>query len=214
MAFTLEAFSTLRPYLYHLTSRENVARILATRKLESARRLIELAGQPAILRARRRDHVRLHLPARPAEEVLIRDQAPLHAGNMTLEGGWTFDRFLESLNSRVFFWPGNAATPISYGKRHFQRYEHERPVILQIPTADFLVANAGSVLEFCRYNSGSPRCSYGKGSPRGPQTFVPADAALFRGSEVVEVTAVDQAQLPATSAFATGHLGGWKPLWP
>src|SRR6185295_17449394 len=96
-------------------------------------------------------------------------------------------RLLKAINERVFFWPGTEFRPISYGIRHFERYRSERPVILRCKS-DLLFNTPGQEPEFCKYNSGSPRCSNGIGSPRGPDTFVPASRAMFSAAKAVEVT--------------------------
>ena|SRR5712691_7943752 len=98
--------------------------------------------------------------------IVVRDQAPLHEGNLSLPRGYTFEDFIESLNGRIFFWPGSAAGPIPHGIRHFERYEQECPVILRVEFQSLLHANPGAEPLYCRYNSGSPRCSNGKKSPR------------------------------------------------
>ena len=124
---------------------------------------MQQAGDGHYLRRKRTDHVTVRIGA---TSVKIRDQQPLHAGNISLEGDWSFEDVIESLNDRVFFWPGRNGGPISYGERHFERYADEQPAILRISTADIFVANAGTDPLFCRFNSGSPRCAKGFGSPR------------------------------------------------
>src|SRR4051794_16687749 len=119
MSFHLDKFSKLRPFLYHLTSVSNLGRMLRTRRIESAATLMRLARRDDLIAVRRRDHV---LVAIDGEEITIRDQAPLHQGNMALGGGWTFGDFVSLLNGRVFFWPGRAVGPIPHGFRHYERY--------------------------------------------------------------------------------------------
>jgi hypothetical protein len=147
------------------------------------------------------------------ETVLLRDQAPLHAGNMQLDSGWSFARFVRHLNDRVFFWPGGEGGPISYGLRHFGRYESEVPVILRVPFASLVAANPQLELLFCRYNSGSPRWSRGVAAPRGATTFVPAANAVFGPANVVEVTALNGVHLPNDSAQGQHPQGPWTPLF-
>jgi len=56
-----------------------------------------------VLDTRRREHVWITLDGEP---VMLRGQAPLHLGNMRLDDGWGFERFVRHLNDHVFFWPG------------------------------------------------------------------------------------------------------------
>jgi hypothetical protein len=192
MPLTLPHFAALRPVLYHLTARSNADRILREREIVCASTLMSRADDRTALRSRRPDAIPL-LRAGETTAVL-RDQKPLHRGNIALQGGWTFEDFVESLNARVFFWPGDEKGPIKHGLRHFSRYAHEDAVVLRIPTMALFEANPAP--KFCRYNSGSPRCSGGRHSPRGPGTFVAADAVDFRRGEVVEVTFESRVVLP------------------
>lgn len=193
MPFSLHRFASLRPALFHLTARANLEKIRGAKGLESAAVLMDRASDRTALRERRAES--LELAKRGRLVAVLRDQRPLYAGNVDLQGEWEFGDLVEALNSRVFFWPGNDAVPIAYGLRHFQRYRSEDAVVLRIATAALFDCNAEPA--FCRYNSGSPRCSGGKGSPRGPQTFVSADVASFSAGQVVEVTFNGHVKIPA-----------------
>lgn len=117
------------------------------------------SGRGDLLRVKRRDHELITI----GDDVIrVRDQAPLHEGNAAFPVGYTFGDFIENLNSRVFFWPGNCDGPISYGIRHFERYRDERPVIIRASVESVMKANPDAEPQFCAYNSGSPRCSKGK----------------------------------------------------
>jgi hypothetical protein len=146
-------------------------------------------------------------------EIVLRDQKPLHKGNTGLPNGYKFDDFIESLNRRVFFWPGDKSGPIDYGLRHFERYKDERPVVLRIDFASLIDANPSIEPRFCRYNSGAPRCSYGKKSPRGPRTFLAA--AHFEGAPagVVELTFEGEISLPPNTKFGKHPAGPWSSLF-
>jgi hypothetical protein len=144
------------------------------------------------------------------ERIELRDQAPLHAGNMALDDGWTFDDFVAHLNERGFFWPGGDAGPISYGARHYERYAVEKPAILRIATAALLAENPERPPHFCRYNSGSPRCSNGRKSPRTARTFVRGEEADFGLGSVVEVTFVGEVRLPARVELGAQPRGPWR----
>jgi hypothetical protein len=211
MAFTLDAVARLRPFLYHLTDWQNVPRIRRMRMLESATALATAAGRADVIAARRRGHVQLALEE---EAVLLRDQAPLHVGNMRLDDGWTFEGFVRHLNDRVFFWPGTAAGPIDYGVRHYERYAAEHPALLRVPFRALLAANPTAEPQFCRYNSGSPRWSRGVAAPRGSATFVTAAVAQFSAAQVVEVTVPGSIVLPVDTMIGGQPTGPWEPLFP
>jgi hypothetical protein len=210
MAFTLDGFVRSRPFLYHLTHAENLARIRRTRVLESAERLLQAAGRDDLITTRRRRHERVEVRG---DVVHVRDQAPLHAGNMSLEPGWTFADFVRQLNARVFFWPGSDLGPIAYGRRHYAKYAAERPAIIRVPTGSLLSVNPDVALLFCKFNSGSPRWTRGRASPRNSGTFVSASTAPFSASAVVEATAVDAVRLPDETGLGENPDGPWIPLF-
>lgn len=210
MAFRVAQFAKIRPYLYHLTDRRNVRGIRITRTLQSAAELMKQAGDGLFLRRKRATSVVVRIGR---SQVTIRDQRPLHRGNITFESDWSFEDVIESLNERVFFWPGNHNGPISYGERHFERYVDEHPVIVRIPTEDLFASNSTAEPTFCRYNSGSPRCSQGVGSPRGPRTFLSCASADFTAGKVVEVTFVQNVELPRSTELSDSAFGPWRPLW-
>ena len=202
-------YQATRPYLYHLTDRANLAHILETNQLCPAASLMEAAGRHDLLQQRRRHHERL---AVGETVILVRDQAPLHKGNISFEDGYTFDSFVEFLNRRVFFWPGTVSGPISYGIRHFERYRQERPIVLRLLMHSLLASNPASQPLYCKYNSGSPRCSYGTKSSRGAKTFLPASDFAGTPSTVVEVTFQEPIALPSDAEYAGRPSGPWRPL--
>lgn len=206
MAFTLDQFSRTRPYLYHLTSERNANKIINERVLQCAAECLRLSGQSRWLRVKRNESVTVGVNG---DHVDLRDQLPLYPGKILFEGGWTFAELVRQLNRRVFFWPGKLLGPISYGIRHFERYEDEGPVILRVETAALFASNSRIVPEFCKYNSGSPRTTQGIGSPRGPSTFVGSHVAAFSPSKVVEVTYTQQITLPAVIESSTHPNGPW-----
>jgi hypothetical protein len=209
MPFTLDSFARSRPYLYHLTDERNLARIRRTGILESAERIFIAGGREDLLGTRRRVHERVQVYG---ETVHVRDQAPLHGGNIALGPHFEFSDFVRLLNARIFFWPGTERGPIAYGMRHFERYAHEGPVILRTPTASLIGANPQTDFLFCKFNSGSPRCNQGRPSPRTPSTFVSAAEAPFTISEVVEATVIGTVHLPPDSEFGNHTGGPWLQL--
>lgn len=211
MAFSLTSFAAVRPYLYHLTSASHLSTLRQHRRIFSAATLMKQAKDTTFIRQKRSQHVQINWNG---IDILVRDQAPLYAGRMTLDKGWTFEDFLEHLNRRVFFWPGTQKGPNSYGERHFQRYESEAPIILRVQAQGLFDEQGKREPLFCRYNSGAPRCipPKGLGSPRGTDTFVRAADADFRPREVVEVTLEDYAVLPSTTEWVALGSDKWKKL--
>lgn len=206
MGIDIEQIIRLRPYLFHLTDSRNVDRILRTGVLEPASQILTIAGREDLLEKKRGAHVKVSVGR---DNIFLRDQAPLHAGNMKLPAGWKFETFVRRLNDRVFFWPGSASGPIDYGVRHFNRYAHEKPSILRISLASLAEANEGLQLEVCRYNSGSPRWSRGIPSPRGPSTFVRPASASFPATQIVEVTVAGPVKLPFEVEIGLSPRGQW-----
>jgi hypothetical protein len=205
--FTAARFAKIRPYLFHLTDRDNLDAICSARVLRSAASLMRQAGDESFLRRKRRESLPIVIGG---ATIRIRDQQPLHSGNIRFDSEWTLERVIESLNERVFFWPGTGHGPISYGVRHFERYAHERPVILRVQTPSLFAENPDATPLYSCVNSGSPRCSKGLGSARGPRTFVACADAGFTPSKVVEVTFANEIALPAIIEIADSILGPWR----
>ena len=205
----LGRFVALRPYLFHLTASANVARIRRTGSIESAARLFAASARTDLLRVRRTQSQVVRIDG---DDVHIRDQSPLHPGNMVLGSGLSFEDFVQSLNERVFFWPGTAAGPIAYGVRHFERYRSEHPALVRVLTASLLAANPDVVPLFCRFNSGSPRCTNGNPSPRGGDTFRPAADSDFAAGRVVEITYPERVHLPPDAEVGAEPTGPWASL--
>ncbi|GMU80393.1 MAG: hypothetical protein AMXMBFR47_02640 [Planctomycetota bacterium] len=200
-------FIRTRPYLFHLTSRQNLGRIRELRTLHSAASLLERAGRMELNTIRRVDHFAIEVDG---EAVSLRDQKPLHRGPMRLEGGWTYEDFVAHVNSLVFFWPGSEEQPIDYGARHFERYRHEGPVIIRIPSGELIGNGAESLYSRC--NSGAPRCSRRKHAPRGPDTFVPAARFDGKPGNVVEVAFSGQVAIPDAATVRGVEGGRWQAL--
>lgn len=178
-------------------------------RLYPAATLMEMSGRLELMDRRRIQHEPILINGMP---ISIRDQRPLHRGNMSLPDGYAFEAFVASLNRRVFFWPGTALGPRDHGVRHFGRYRSERPLIIRVRSSELLATNPRAVPLFCKYNSGSPRCSYGTKSPRGPNTFMSADDFQASPGQVVEVTFEASIVLPADSEYGPAPTGPWRPL--
>ena len=211
MPFTLDRYSEVRPFLYHLTARENVDHIRLLRQIQSAAAL--LGGVPANrdhLRTRRNERMPLSIDE---EAVFLRDQAPLFERNIEFLDGWGLEDFVESLNSRVFFWSGWSHAPIKAGNNHFNHYRSERPAILRARFESVLSRNPERTPLFCKYNSGAPRQVQGRRSPRGPDSFLPADCCPYNPGEVVEVTFLEYVTLPEDTEMSDHVDSPWCPLF-
>lgn len=207
MPFTLDQFARRFPRLYHLTAAMNVDAINRDGCLYPAAETFRQARSANLLCERRPESIVVPLPLGGGQRH-IRDQLPLYEGNTALLGGWTFADFVQDLNERVFFWPGTEDGPSGYGRRHFARYAPREDVrVLRLDTAALLSANPGLLPQFCRYNSGSPRCNpkskeAGKRSPRGPGTFLLGERFDGAVGSVVEVTFRGTVRLD-------GLIAGW-----
>ena len=210
MPFALNALVSRWPYAYHLTSSKNVPSICVAGRLESAATLLVRGGRHDLLRQKRAKHTRVQVSS---SDIWLRDQAPLHEANVAFEDGWSFGDLIKALNQLVFFWPGSAHGPNDYGRRHFERYQHEGPAIVRVPTSDLLWSNPDVTPLLCGFNSGSLRFSGGVASPRGQQTFLPADQFPRTPSKVVELTFPVAILLPTTTERGLSLDGPWSPLF-
>lgn len=209
VGFRLADYTRVRPFAFHLTARSNLAILQQTRRLETAAALMKRASRLDLLDVRRTGPVTIEVDGR---SVLLRDQSPLHEGNILFEGGWTLATLIEELNSRVFFWPGTDKGPIDYGQRHFERYEGEPLIVLRVPTEDLVASNAALEPQFCPFNSGAPRTNNGKGSPRGPKLFLGADRFERAPSEVIELTFRGSVTLPDSCEWAESYGAAWRTI--
>jgi len=193
--------------LYHLTARENIERVHDLARLESTAFLMEAADQRSNVRARRMGKLPLSIGP---HRVVIRDQAPLRAGNIEFEAGWGPEDLVDDLNRRVFFWSGWEHGPIEHGLNHFERYRSENPVLLRVRFESLRSHNQEHTPLFCKFNSDSPRCYHGRRSPRGPATFLPAQACPYGAGSVVEVTFLYWVTLPPDTEVSNNLGGGWR----
>ncbi len=209
----IEKFKTLRPYLYHLTDKANVQSILNGGKLLSTAALtkvFDVENPDEFLRSRRIGHKKI---AKGDKFVMIRDQDPLSINILkkNLEGGFSVEDFIYSLNSRIFLWPTEKDLQIHYG-----RYENQKeyPMILRFKTEDVFSINK-SEPQFCRLNSGAPRCScyYAEGAPpRGKNTFKIAAEYNYLPSSVREVTFIDSCKLPEEICISSHPSKAYKSI--
>jgi hypothetical protein len=182
----LQSFVQKRPYLYHLTFRENLPHILQGKTIYSTNELLllsKVANPENISRVKRNGHTALMVDG---QNRLIRDQKPISEKALAkcLTGGWSCADYYEFLNERVFTWP-----TLERLERHYGTYKEEKPVIVRLCTAVIIERNPH--VKFCRLNSGATRAnSYLGGIPpfRGADTFQCADDYDFPVGSVAEVT--------------------------
>lgn len=194
MALTRDALIQHFPVLWHLTSRANWARIIATRRLESAAALMRAAGDEQWLERRRPAAVPLALPE---GTVWLRDQEPLHEGAARFEGGWDFPRLVREINRRVYFWPGDHRGPARKARGNFDAFR-ARPeaIALRLPTAGVCAAVGPTALQLTRHNVGALRSNPRSGPAlRGPSTFVSPGAFAGPPSDLQEVVVLDALDL-------------------
>jgi uncharacterized protein DUF7002 len=145
------------------------------------------------------------------DSIVLKDQQPLVAANVTLVSGWGFEDFVEYLNDHVYFWPGDAISMVGPGGRLLAHYVPQSPLVLRVPFAALVAANSDLPPLFSPYNSGAPRMQRGKGVKRGPDLFRSADRFRRRPHEVVEVAFRGSVALPADTAVAV-EQERWVPL--
>lgn len=206
MSFQLTDFCRIRPYLYHLTSKRNLQGILDSGAIKCASHLFTLANKEELISVKRTRIIPIEVNGRVVD---IRDQKPLYEGKASINDGWNFSDLIRALNERVFFWPGWGDKPIDYGVRHFELYKGSGTIVIRVRTSDLFAANTASPY-FCKYNSGSPRTTRGKGSPRGKSTFVECENAPFVASQVVEVTFLGESRLPSGVQYSESLNGPWS----
>lgn len=207
----IDALIQKRPFLYHLTSRDNLQNIRNAKMLLSTNTIVNMSelsddDKNTFKRTKRKGHKVLSVNG---QDYSIRDQDPI---NMNLLprclNNISADEYIMLLNNRVFFWP-----TINRLKRHFDRYVHEEPVILKIRTEDILGLNNDVLLS--RLNSGATRChpSYGGSPPpRGSETFIPVNNWNLGVSSVAEVTVIDECQLPDHYFVGEHYHGPWVSI--
>jgi hypothetical protein len=201
VGFQLDDFARCRPWLYHVTPATNVPSIREVRQLHCAGHWL---GRDPRWRERRSKDTRIGA-------VTLVDQARLFERNVALAPGFEFGDLVALLNAHVFFWPGDARGPIRYGQSYVERYRDAARAIIRVST-NTLLEHASSSPAFCRFNSGAGRCSGGRRSPRGPDTFIPAAEFDRAPSKVVEVVFRGVVRLPDETRWRTLDGAEWMSL--
>jgi hypothetical protein len=208
MAFTLAEFALKRPYLFHNTCDSNLDLIIHERCIYSTTSLVKKAPQTETFTRRKRPE-QIQFGHRL---TWLQTQRPLHEGHILFQSGWDLTALVRSLNEKVFFWPGKADGPIDYGKRHKKGNNWpSKAIVLRLPLQSLI--DLGFLPKFCKYNSGSPRTTNGRKSPRGPNTFLPADVFEHAPANVVEVVFDSHVALPDTTEVWDEPNQRWKPIF-
>jgi len=202
----LRAYTALRPFLYHTTAaKHNVPNIKIERALHSTqvllqRHTLQKRSEPTEI-------------SRNGRITTIGDQGPLNWKNVEFTGGWCFQDMLQALNERVFFWAGTHRGPVRYGVNFMKAKAHGgEETTLRVSFDAFCARNANLAPYFCKFNSGAPRWSGGRKSPRGPDTFLTAEKWSVRPSKVAEVSFIGSVWLPDDTQILRGG-NRWQSLW-
>lgn len=198
------------PVLYHVTPQSNLPRLRAVQRLDSPAVLLKGTTYEHMLSSRRMADVVTHLNE---FEVIVRNQIPLNPSYLEFVDGWSFADYLVELNSRVFFWPGDWSGPNGYGQRHLASRFNVSSVLLRTKLKEILAGNPGTVLFLSRFNTGAPRLYYGRRSPRGPDTFIPAVDWPHTPSRVAEASFVGSVKLPASIEVYDLTARSWKRVF-
>jgi len=209
MSLDLARFGARRPYLFHLTARDNLYGIRAAGLIECASALFARAHDGELSTMRRDLQRMIEVDSRV---VVVRDQKPLCSPAISFEEGWDLPRFVRHINEHVFFWPGSSIGPIKSGLNHYRRYAHEKPALMRVLWCSVLDTNQTTEPLFSRYNSGAPRMVNGKRSPRGAETYL--DSRQFNGSasDVTEVVFPQRVVLPSDTEVSSSYSGPWEKL--
>jgi hypothetical protein len=143
--------------------------------------------------------------------VVLKDQRPLIEANVALSPRWEFGDFVQYLNEHVYFWPGDALSPVVSGRRLLAHYADELPLVLRIPARSLVDANPDIKPLFSPFNSGAPRMQRGKPVERGPDLFRPSDCCRRQAHEVIEVAFRGSVVL-SDDVTVAGAPEEWVPL--
>ena len=204
----------LRPYLYHFAPLENIRQIMDRGEMLSARRIVEMAVtyQPdqvddpdTLLATPRRSKVSLRVGPRESDVFTLNDQRPMTLGNCFANLDCSPEEFVRTLNSYVFFWPGDTDGPRTKGKHgasFVSRYHHF--AALRFRFTD--IEHGAVTLKFCGCNSGAPQERHR--IRRSPAIFRPFAEPKLVG-QAVEVVAEGSLQLPDVLEYRSAAQPDW-----
>lgn len=156
--------------LYHFTYCDNLPFIRQDGALLPAAELLDACGLGGCKSEKRRDSCTL------PDGRILRDQKPLQAGHIDFAPDFTMANLVALINAHVFFWHRFIPT-------FANKYRDNALICCDL--ADVKKRNSGKAALCCQYNSGAPRTSHGKKSPRGPNTFESLDDVWRSCKEVV-----------------------------
>lgn len=160
--------------------------------LLSTSALLELHGvsvpeQEVLLRRKRDVSTTLSTPG--VGVAVIRDQKPLKFIHRKIESGSSLSRFLEALNSRVYFAPTRDRLQRLLWARE---YRGTPQVVITVDTGA-LIDRYENRIELCRFNSGA--CTQLNHPVRGHESWLPIPRypyeeyrRRYKGTALVEVT--------------------------
>jgi len=152
LVIDVSAFATTYAILWHLTIEPNLQGIERTQTLESAVALVRAAGNERWLRRRRPAAQALTIGA----EMVAQRPGSLDEGAIQLGGGWTFERVVEEINRRVYFWPGTAG-PLPRGRARTARRSAVRQRLARAERKAGLPKLAGSLWHAYRRKQATER---------------------------------------------------------
>ena len=195
MPVALNGLSKSASTCHHFTSIHNFSSIRRSGQLEFASYLMRRANHSEFLQVRRTKR-------EFCGEVLLQSQRPLIADNIERSGaGWAMKNLLEHLNGFVFFWPGKDSGPIkNVAVGYLSRGDgRSGGIAMRVPSRDLLLDLSQKPL-FCQYNLAQHDGPREKASPRGPDTFLPANCFEGTVSEVIEVVFPNCVNLPGSTS--------------
>ena len=207
MGFQLTDFAAKRPVAYHVTRRENLPLIRASRALYSAGKLLILGGREDLLRSQRRGSITLQVGEHSA---IVRDQDRLVPGSLDLADGISLPDYIAYLNRWIFFWPGDWQAPSSRTKDIAAATEDV--AVIRISVVSLLSRNVGVTPAFSQVNSGAARHHSGKAAKRDLNTHRRAGIFRQKATDVVEMVLEDEALLPDNTEVAQSIAGPWSAL--
>ena len=179
------------PQVFHVASEESWPSIerhglLSTAALLDLHR-VNAGRRDELLRRKRDSSTTLRTPG--VGVAVVRDQKPLKFVDQKIDPGSSLPRFLEALNSRVFFAPNWDRLQRLLGARE---YRGSTQVVIHVDTRA-LVERYEDEIQLCRFNSGA--CTQLNHPVRGHESWIPIARypydeyrRNYRGEALVEVT--------------------------
>jgi hypothetical protein len=198
------------PHCYHVTFLRNLASIRVCQTLLPADLLFAEAGRLELSTRRREKDVLLRIAGK---DVMVRNQRALNPDTLDLGPGETLPQYVQYLNSRTYFSPGQEMIPTDSVLSLFERTLLPS-VVMQIPTWSLLRMNDPRIVTISKCNSGASWLDGGKRSRRSLSSFVAPVSFVGAAAEIVEVSIEGPAQLPGDTRYSLRPRGPWLRLFP